>query len=124
LRRILAWTGFALAAGAQAQEGDAARGRALLEKRDAANCVLCHAIPGVGGVAGTLGPSLAGVGGRFDAAQLRERVADPSRIDPRVAMPAYFRREGLERVAPQYRGATVLSAQELADVVAYLSTLK
>lgn len=117
--------GLLLAAGcACAQDGDAERGRALIEKREAANCTLCHAIPGVGGVAGTMGPSLAGVGARYDAAQLRARIADPAAFDARAAMPAYFRTEGLARVAPQYRGATVLSARELDDVVAYLRTLK
>ena len=109
---------------AYAQDGDAARGRELIEKREGANCTLCHSIPGIGGVAGTMGPSLAGVGARYDAAQLRARIADPSAFDPRAAMPAYFRGEGLERVAPQYRGTTVLGARELEDVVAYLRTLR
>ena len=32
--------------------------------------------------------------------------------------------EGLERVAPAYRGKTILSAEQIEDVVAYLTTLK
>ena len=39
-------------------------------------------------------------------------------------MPAYFRTEALQRVAPAYRGKTVLSAQQIEDVVAFLVTLK
>jgi len=31
--------------------GDAAHGKALLERRESANCVLCHAIPGVRNIA-------------------------------------------------------------------------
>jgi sulfur-oxidizing protein SoxX len=39
-------------------------------------------------------------------------------------MPAYFRTEGLTRVAPSQRGKTVLTAQQIEDVVAFLVTLK
>jgi sulfur-oxidizing protein SoxX len=39
-------------------------------------------------------------------------------------MPPYFRTDGLQRVAPAYRGKTVLTAQQIEDVVAFLVTLK
>ena len=39
-------------------------------------------------------------------------------------MPAYFKTDGLDRVAPSYRGKPVLSAEQIEDVVAYLITLK
>ena len=39
-------------------------------------------------------------------------------------MPAYFRTENLARVAPAYRGKTVLNAQQIEDIVAFLVTLK
>jgi sulfur-oxidizing protein SoxX len=39
-------------------------------------------------------------------------------------MPSYYRTEGLARVAPGYAGKTILGAQQIEDVVAYLSTLK
>ena len=39
-------------------------------------------------------------------------------------MPSYYKAEGLERVAPRFRGKTILSAQQIEDVVAYLATLK
>lgn len=103
--------------------GDAAHGRALLLARENANCILCHALPDAR-FSGNLGPSLAGVGSRLSAAQLRLRVADNRRVHPDTVMPSYFRSEGLTGVAPQYRGKTVLTAQEVEDVVAYLQTLK
>ncbi len=103
--------------------GDAAHGRALLVAREAANCILCHAIPGVR-FSGNLAPPLDGVGGRLNAAQLRLRVADNARVNPNTIMPSYYRSAGLRDVAMQYRGKTILSAQEVEDVVAYLQTLK
>jgi sulfur-oxidizing protein SoxX len=39
-------------------------------------------------------------------------------------MPAYYRTEGLTRVAPSFRGKPVLSAEQIEDVVAYLMTLR
>jgi len=103
--------------------GDAARGRSLVAAREAANCILCHAVPGVP-IAGNLAPSLAGVGSRLDAAQLRLRVVDQKRIVPTTIMPSYYRTEGLVDVAPEYRGRPVLDAQAVEDIVAWLCTLR
>ena len=106
-----------------AAAGDAVRGRAVFLAREGGHCVLCHAVPGVA-VAGDIGPPLAGVGARLDAAQLRLRVADISRVNPDAAMPSFHRVEGLRRVAPRYAGEPALTAQQVEDVVAYLGTLK
>jgi sulfur-oxidizing protein SoxX len=103
----------------------AARGRALLVARESANCVLCHAVPDAAvRFSGNVGPSLAGAGARFTAAQLRLRVADNGRLNPQTVMPSYYRVDGLDRVADAYRGKPVLTAREVEDVVAYLSTLR
>lgn len=108
-----------------ASPGDAARGRALIVAREAANCVLCHAIPDANvRFAGDVAPSLAGIGTRMTSSQLRLRVADSLRLNPQTAMPSYYRIDGLDRVAAQYRGKPILSAREIEDVVAYLGTLR
>ena len=73
---------------------------------------------------GNLAPPLSGIGGKLSAGQLRLRVVDQSRLNRETIMPAYYRIDGLIRVAPDYRGKPVLGAQQVEDVVAYLMTLK
>ncbi|MGZ5035203.1 MAG: sulfur oxidation c-type cytochrome SoxX [Usitatibacter sp.] len=106
-----------------APSGDAARGREIFLAKDEARCVLCHAVPGAA-VAGDVGPSLAGVGSRLTAGQIRLRVADITRVNPSSVMPTFHRTEGMVRVAPEYRGKPVLEAQQVEDLVAWLETLR
>ena len=73
---------------------------------------------------GNLAPPLDGAGARWSAAQLRLRVADARRVNPQSLMPAFYRADGLQRVAPAFAGRPVLTAQQVEDVVAYLLTLK
>lgn len=108
-----------------AATGDAARGRALIVARDAANCVLCHAVtdPAVR-YSGNVGPPLDGVARRLTNGQLRLRVADNLLVNPDSIMPGYYRTENLDRVAGVYRGKPILDAGQIEDIVAYLATLK
>ena len=114
----------ACAAGPLPSSGDPMRGREVFVSRDAGHCVLCHAAPGIDVAAGDVGPSLAGVGSRLGIGELRIRVADITRVKPDAAMPAFHRTEDLRRVPAAYRGKTVLTDQQLEDVVAFLATLK
>ena len=106
-----------------AEPGDAARGRSIAVTRDQGGCTLCHAVPGEK-ISGDVAPTLAGVGAKLSVGQLRLRVADSTRVNPDTPMPAYYRTEGLAQVAAAYRGKTILSAQQVEDVVAWLATLK
>lgn len=116
--------GDAIAAPLVAVPGDPARGRAVVTGREA-NCLLCHALPETGArFMGNIAPSLSGIGARLTAAQLRLRIVDQSRLNPQTVMPPYYRIDGLQRVAPAWRGKPVLAAGQIEDVVAYLQTLK
>lgn len=104
--------------------GDAARGREIVLARDF-NCLLCHAVPEAGGRAmGNLAPPLNGVGARLSEGQLRLRIVDSLRVNRETIMPSYYRTAGLNRVAADWRGKPILTAQQVEDTVAYLVTLR
>jgi sulfur-oxidizing protein SoxX len=105
--------------------GDAVRGKAIVASRQTGLCLLCHSAPlPEEKFQGTIGPNLKGAGSRNTEGQLRLRIVDPRRFNPDTIMPAYYRLDGLERVAPAFRGRTVLTAEEIEDVVAFLMTLR
>lgn len=107
------------------EPGDAARGRAIVTSRQQGLCLLCHSGPfPEAPLQGTLARSLAGVGSRWSAGQLRLRIVDASRLNPNTIMPPYYRTEDLNRVAHSYAGKPILSAEQIEDVVAFLATLR
>jgi sulfur-oxidizing protein SoxX len=111
--------------GAIVYVGDPARGRAIVMNRQVGLCLLCHSGPfPEERFQGDLAPDLKGVGSRLDAGQLRLRIVDSGRIDAATIMPAYYKTEGLTRVAPAFQGRPVLSAEQIEDVVAFLTTLR
>jgi sulfur-oxidizing protein SoxX len=106
-------------------KGDPARGRAIVASRQAGLCLLCHSGPfPEERFQGSIGPDLNGIGSRLSEGQIRLRIVDPGRFNPSTIMPAYFRTEGLDRVAPSFKGKPILSAEQIEDVVAFLATLK
>jgi sulfur-oxidizing protein SoxX len=106
-------------------KGDPAQGRAIVVNRQVGLCLLCHSGPfPEERFQGNLAPDLAGAGKRSSEGQLRLRIVDSSRINPGTIMPAYHRTEGLVRVAPGWHGKPILSAEQIEDVVAFLTTLK
>lgn len=106
-------------------KGDSAEGRAIIVDRQKGLCLLCHAGPfPERRFQGDIAPNLAGAGSRLSEGQLRLRVVDSTRINPRSTMPSYYRIDHLTRVAPAFRGQPVLDAQEVENVVAFLATLR
>ena len=116
--------GDAIPASLTGAPGDATRGRALVVERTS-TCILCHNGPfPEQKFQGDLAPSLAGVGSRWSAGQLRLRLVDASRLNATTIMPSYYRVDGLDRVGPAWRGEPILSAEQIEDIVAYLVTLR
>ena len=107
------------------KRGDPARGRAVVLNRQVGLCLLCHSGPfPEERFQGNLAPDLRGAGTRWTEGQLRLRIVDSSRVNPATIMPAYHRTDGLVRVAPAWRGKPILTAEQIEDVVAFLTTLK
>jgi len=119
-----AFAGDSIPASLTGAKGDPARGRAIVANRQVGLCLLCHSGPfPEERFQGDLAPDLRSTA-RLTEGQIRQRIVDSTRINPQSIMPAYYRSEGLERVAPAYRGKTILTAGQIEDVVAYLTTLK
>ena len=118
-------TGDAIPASLTGAAGDPERGRAIVSNRQVGLCLLCHTGPFPNEhFQGNLAPDLTGAGGRASAGQLRLRIVDASHLNPNTIMPPYYRVDGLERVAANFRGKPILSAEQIEDVVAFLVTLK
>ena len=105
--------------------GNPESGRAIVANRQVGLCLLCHTGPyPEERFQGTLAPDLKGTGARWSAGQLRLRIVDAARLNADTIMPPYYRVDGLARVAPAFRGKPLLTAEQIEDVVAHLSTLR
>jgi sulfur-oxidizing protein SoxX len=117
--------GDAIPASLTGAAGDPARGRTVILDRRLGACLLCHTGPfPEEKFQGTLAPDLSGAGLRWSEGQLRLRFVDATRLDPQTIMPPYYRVDGLTRVDERWRGKPILTAEQIEDVVAFLSTLK
>ncbi len=106
--------------------GDAAAGREVFANRKLGNCLACHKNSDMSDQLfhGEVGPSLDGVASRYNEAQLRGILANSKNTFEGTVMPAFYRVDGLSRVMEKFQGKTILSAQQVEDVLAYLLTLK
>lgn len=117
--------GDAIAASLTGAPGDAARGRAIVLNRTVGLCLLCHTGPFPEERSqGNLAPDLKGAGARWSVGQLRLRMVDSHKLNADTIMPAYYKIDGLNRVASTYRGKPILTAEQIEDVVAFLATLR
>jgi L-cysteine S-thiosulfotransferase len=104
--------------------GDPTVGRAIVLSRQS-TCLLCHSGPfPEERVQGNVGPDLTGAGSRWSEGQLRLRIVDASKLNPATIMPPFYRVDRLTRVHPAWRGKPILSAEQIEDVVAFLTTLR
>jgi len=105
--------------------GSADRGRDVIVNRKAGNCLACHKISVITDQPfhGEIGPPLDGAASRWSEAQLRLIVVDSKKVFDGTMMPAFHRSADLNRVMEKFQGKTILSAEEVEDVVAFLKTL-
>jgi sulfur-oxidizing protein SoxX len=107
------------------QPGDPGNGRKVAIDRKLGNCLACHVLPiPEQAFHGEIGPDSSGVGGNLSAGEVRLRIVNPKVVNPDTIMPAFYRNDGFERVLKKFQGKTMLSAQQVEDVVAYMMTLK
>ena len=105
--------------------GDAENGRKVAVNRKKGNCLACHVMPiPEQPFHGRIGPPLDTVGARYNAGQLRLRVVNAKELNPMSIMPAFYKSDGFHMALEKFQGKSILSAQEVEDVVAYLQTLK
>ena len=107
--------------------GDPKEGAKVVVSRRQGNCLACHQISVLKNEEfhGEFGPSLDGVGGRWDAAKLRMILVNPKRVfTGESVMPAFYRVDGLHRVRAEFEHRPILTPQQVEDVVALLQTLK
>ena len=103
---------------------DPLKGREIVISR-VGNCLACHKISILKEpFQGNIGPSLDGVGNKYSEGELRLRLVDPYYLNPNSLMPSFFRKDGLMRIARQYSGKTILTAEQIEDVISWLLTLK
>jgi sulfur-oxidizing protein SoxX len=107
--------------------GDPKNGIKVMINRKKGNCFACHTIAAFKDTVpyhGEVGPSLDGVADRYEEAQMRMMLVNQKKYFPDTIMPAMYRMDGLTRVMKKFKGKTILTAQEVEDVLAYLKTLK
>lgn len=76
------------------------------------------------GFQGNIGSSLDGVASRYSIAELRLILVDSRTLFPNTIMPSYYKTEAQQDVVPECQGQTILSAQQIEDILAFMSTLK
>jgi sulfur-oxidizing protein SoxX len=123
---------FAIPVSLSGTPGDVENGKVLMNK-GAGNCIACHQVTDLADLPfhGEIGPTLDGVAARWSEAELRGILADAKRVFPGSMMPSFYKVDGFIRVGEAYTGkpkegevTPLLTAQQIEDLVAYLTTLK
>ncbi|EKF17365.1 sulfur oxidation c-type cytochrome SoxX [Nitratireductor pacificus] len=118
---------FSVQASLTGKAGDPVEGAKVFKDRGLGNCLACHQNADMSGdlFHGTVGPAVDGVADRWEPAQLRAIVSDAKQVfGEETVMPGFYSLKVGKDVAKDKAGKTILSAQQVEDVVAYLATLK
>ncbi|MEX0369893.1 MAG: sulfur oxidation c-type cytochrome SoxX [Tateyamaria sp.] len=106
--------------------GDPVEGRKVFANRKQGNCLACHMNADLAEESfhGEVGPPMDGVADRWTVAELRGIVTNSKMMFEGTIMPAFYVDGGYERPLDDFAGKSILTAQQVEDVVAYLMTLK
>lgn len=121
------FTGMSVEKPVASKPGDPASGAKIYVDRSLGNCLACHANSAIKNAQfpGTVGPSMDGVAERWDTGQLRAIVVNAKKVfGADTIMPGFYTLDVGVNVRKDLVGKTILSAQDVEDVVAYLETLK
>ncbi|MEZ5873201.1 MAG: sulfur oxidation c-type cytochrome SoxX [Nitratireductor sp.] len=108
-------------------DGNAEEGASAFKDRGLGNCLACHANSAMSKELfhGDVGPSLDGVAGRYKPEELRAIVVNSKAVfGEETVMPGFYSLEVGKNPAKDREGKTILTAQQVEDIVAYLTTLK
>ncbi len=106
--------------------GDAVNGRKVFANRKQGNCLACHINSDLSELPfhGEVGPSLDGVAGRWEEPELRAILVNSKMVlGEDTIMPSFYRLVNGARTAKKFQGKTILTAEQVEDVLAYLKTL-
>jgi len=114
--------------------GDMAAGEKTMTNRRKGNCLACHVIskwkvkaektPKRYADMGHIAPPLDGAADRYTEGELRMLIVNAKQAFPDTIMPGFYRTNKLTRVMGKFKGKTVISAQDVEDILAVLLTLK
>jgi len=109
------------------EAGDAAKGKLLFSNRKKGNCLACHVNKDLADKPfhGEIGPPLDGVASRYSTSEMRGILINAKvALSDETIMPGFYKVDAGARVAKKFKGKTILSAQQVEDILAYLQTLK
>ncbi|MEZ5832375.1 MAG: sulfur oxidation c-type cytochrome SoxX [Dongiaceae bacterium] len=107
--------------------GNPADGRKFFVDRKLGNCLACHVNPDMTDELfhGEIGPSLEGVAKRWSTEQLRAIVVNSKAVfGDRTVMPGFYSLAVGKNVRKDLVGKTILTAEQVEAIVAYLATLE
>lgn len=107
--------------------GDAKAGADTFKNGSLGNCLACHANKDMSKELfhGNVGPELDGVAGRWSPEELRAIVVNSKAVfGEETVMPGFYSLEVGKNPAEKFVGKTILTAEQVEDIIAYLATLK
>lgn len=107
--------------------GNAENGAKVFANRKQGNCLACHANSAMKNQSfhGEIGPSLDGVADRWEEPELRAILVNSKMVlGDETIMPSFYRLKNGVRTMKKFQGKTILTAEQVEDVLAYLKTLK